>query len=164
MRSALLFIEVFRKTKEQKVAQKVEDRFFDRGIASLGRRHRALDHRAILLAHRFSRFQIGAINGKTCDRFAHRPGQRFQSVIAKPAIMFRQPIHHVAKNVNFVGQGNAHDQPLLGVNEVAEVQGVTDETLEDFANRAFGVVIDQHARDLIGKIVAVCAVDRPVFR
>ena len=47
---------------------------------------------------------------------------------------------------------------------MAEVQGMANKALEDFRDRAFGVVIDQHARDLIGKIVAGGTVDRPVFR
>ena len=89
VRGALLLIEVFRKTKEQKIAQKIKDRFLDRGIAPFCRRHRALDHRAIFLAHRFARLEISAINRETGNCFAHRARQRFQSEIAKPAILFR---------------------------------------------------------------------------
>src|SRR5207302_5624937 len=41
---ARLRIQIFWKTKEQNVAQKIENRFFDRRIATLGGRDRALDH------------------------------------------------------------------------------------------------------------------------
>ena len=44
------------------------------------------------------------------------------------------------------------------------MQGVTNESLENFADGAFRVVIDQHARDLISEIVTGGAVDRSIFR
>src|SRR5438034_684759 len=164
VRGTLLFVEVFRKTKEQKIEQEIKDRFFDCGIATFRRRHRALDHRAIFLAHWFPWFEISSIDGETGDRFAHRARQSFQGVVAKPTVLLRQPINHVAENVDFVGQRNAHDQSLLRVNEMAEMERVTDESLENFGDGAFRVVIDQHARDLIGEIVAGGAVDWPVLR
>src|SRR5437660_649799 len=65
MGGALLFVEVFRKTKEQKIEQEIKDGFFYRGIAPFRRRHRAFDHRTIFLAHWFPWFEISSINGKT---------------------------------------------------------------------------------------------------
>src|SRR5207253_10212080 len=46
---------------------------------------------------------------------------------------------------------------------MAKMQGVTNESLENFGDGAFRVVIDQHARDLISEIVTGGAVDRPIF-
>src|SRR4030095_14136073 len=46
---ALFFIKIFREAKEQEIAQKIKDRFLDRGIAPFRRRDRTFNHRAILL-------------------------------------------------------------------------------------------------------------------
>ena len=61
---ARLLVQVFRETEEQNVAQKIEDRFFERGIASLRRSDRALDHGAIGVAHRPAGREVGPVNGK----------------------------------------------------------------------------------------------------
>ena len=45
-------IHVFREMEEQNVAQKIKDRFFDSRVASFGRRHRAINHRAIFVVYR----------------------------------------------------------------------------------------------------------------
>src|SRR4029077_2293940 len=65
VRAALFFVEVFRKMKEQKIAQKIKDRFLDRRIAPFSRCHCALDDCAIFLAHWFPGFEISAIDRKT---------------------------------------------------------------------------------------------------
>ena len=82
-------IEVLRETEEQDVAQEIEDRFFDRGIAPLGRGDRALDHGAICIAHRPAGRDVSSVNRETGDRFAHREGQRIEGEIAEPAILLR---------------------------------------------------------------------------
>src|SRR6202022_2823830 len=51
VRFARLFVEVFRKSEKQNVAQKIENGFLDRGIATLGRRDRPFDDVAIGVAH-----------------------------------------------------------------------------------------------------------------
>src|SRR5437879_13893798 len=51
VRGALFFVEVFRKTKEQKIAQKIKDRFLDRGIAPFLHRQRAITQGRSSLAH-----------------------------------------------------------------------------------------------------------------
>ena len=99
---ARFFIQVFRKTKEQDVAQEIEDRFFDRRVAALGRRDRSLDDRAIVLAHRFSGRDVGSINRETGDRFANCAIQRIEGEIAEPAILLPKAIEHVAEDVDVV--------------------------------------------------------------
>src|SRR5258708_34747195 len=47
---------------------------------------------------------------------------------------------------------------------MAEMEGVTDESLEDFADSAFCVVIDQHPGHLISETVTGGAMDWPVLR
>ena len=74
VRGARLVVEVFRKTEKQNVAQKIEDRFFDRRVAPFRGRDRALDDRAILLAHRLPGRDVSAVNRETGDRFAHGAG------------------------------------------------------------------------------------------
>src|SRR5438270_11060928 len=46
---------------------------------------------------------------------------------------------------------------------MAEMQRMTNESLEDFGDGSFRVVIDQHARDLISEIVTGGTVDWPIF-
>src|ERR1700747_1425400 len=65
VRGALFFVEVFRKTKEQKIAQKIKDRFLDRGGAPFRARHRAFDNGGIFLRHWFPRLEISAVAGQT---------------------------------------------------------------------------------------------------
>ena len=98
-------IEVFRETKEQNVAQEIEDRFFDRRVATLGRRRpRARSRRDLPRSPVASAVEVSAINRETGDGLAHGAGERIEREIAEPAILFRKPIEHVAENVDVVGQ------------------------------------------------------------
>src|ERR1700730_3449998 len=58
---ARLRIQVFRKTKKQNVAEKIEDRLLHRWIAAFGRSNRALDHLSILVADRLTGREISSI-------------------------------------------------------------------------------------------------------
>src|SRR5207244_713813 len=48
--------------------------------------------------------------------------------------------------------------------EMAEMERVTNESLEDFGDGSFRVVIDQYLRDLISEIVTGRAVEWPILR
>src|SRR5437868_12371990 len=91
---ALFFVQIFRKTEEQQVTQKIKDRFFNRRIALFRRRDCALDDVAIFLARGPSWFAIAAVNRKTGDRFAARTRQSLQRIIPKPTVLLGEPIHH----------------------------------------------------------------------
>src|SRR5207248_11739039 len=71
VRSAFFGIEVWRKAKKQHVAEKVENRFFHRWIAALGRQDRTFHNLPILLGHRLPRREIRPVNGKTSDGLTH---------------------------------------------------------------------------------------------
>ena len=81
---------------------------------------------------------VRAINRETRDRFAHRAGQRIEGEIAKPAVLLREPVEHVAQNVDVVREREPHDQPLLRVNQMPEVHRMTDKTLEGFRDGLLG--------------------------
>ena len=87
MRGARVLIEILRKTEEQYVSHKIEDRFFDHRIPALGGGHRAFDNLPILVAHRLARGEIRSINGKAGDRLAHGASEGFKREIAIPAIL-----------------------------------------------------------------------------
>ena len=90
-------VEIFRETKEQNVAQEIEDRFLERRISALRRDHGALDDGAIFFAHRLSGSDVGAVNREAGNRLAHRAGERLEGEIAKPAVFLRKPVEHVAR-------------------------------------------------------------------
>ena len=52
VRGARFLVEVFRKTQQQNIAQKIEDRFFQGRVPPLRRRDRALDDGTVFVAHR----------------------------------------------------------------------------------------------------------------
>ena len=164
MCGARLLIEIFRKTEEQYIAHKIEDRFFDHRIPALGGRNSALDYLSILLPHWPAWGEISSINGKAGNRLAHGAGERFEREIAIPAILLRQPVDHVAENIDIVGQRQSHHEQLLRINEMAELQRVPEETMKGLSHRSFGGGIDQQLSHLAREIVASCAVHRPIFR
>ncbi len=157
-------VEVFRETEEQDVAQEIEDRFFERRVAPLGRSDRALDHGAIGFAHRAARREVGSINRKTGDCLAHRKGQGIEGIIAVPAIFLRDPVEHRAEDIDVVGEREPHDEALLGIDEMSEMQGVPNEFVERVRDRALGRGVDQHADGVVHEIIASRAVNWPVFR
>src|SRR6266542_4000048 len=90
-------IEVWRKTKEQHVAEKIEDRFFHCGVATLGRGDRAVDDLPIFLSYGLPRCQVCSINRKTSDGLAHRARERLERKIAIPAVLLGKPVEHVTQ-------------------------------------------------------------------
>src|SRR5262249_11230016 len=65
-------IEVWRKVKEQHIAEKIEDRFFHCGITTFRRGNGALDNLPVFFNHGLSRCEIRSVNRKTRDGLAHR--------------------------------------------------------------------------------------------
>ncbi len=102
--SARFGIKIFRKPKDQDVAEKIEDRFFNCRVPAFGRSDGALDHLSIFFAHRPPRSEISPVHRKTGDRLAHGTGQRFERKIAIPSILLGKPIDHVAQNIDIVGE------------------------------------------------------------
>ena len=135
VRGSCFGIEVLRKPENQNVTQKIEDGFFNRGVAAFGCGDGAFDHLSIFLVHRPARREIGSINRKTGDRFPHGAGQRFEGEIAIPAVLLGQPIDHVAENIDIVGQRQFHHLQLLRVDEMTEMQRVTDGMMECLCDR-----------------------------
>src|SRR5438128_11391317 len=97
-------IEVFLESKDQNVAQKIENGFFNRGIPTLGCSDCALDDLSIFFAHRLTWRDISSINGKTGDRFSQGTRERFEGKIAIPAVLLGKPINHVAQNIDIIGE------------------------------------------------------------
>ena len=135
VRGAAFVIDVFRELKEEDVAQEIEDRFFDRRVAPFCGRDRAFDYRAIGVAHRLARRDVGPVNRKTGNRFTHRAAERLEREIAEPPVLLREPVEHAAENVDVIREREAHHEPLLRVNEMAEVHRVADEAAERFRDR-----------------------------
>ena len=163
VRLARWLIEILRKSEEQNVAQKIEDGFFDRRITSLSRGDCALDHLSILLAHRLARREISSINRKTRDRLLDGAAERFQREIAKPTILLGKPIDHVCENIDIARHRQSHYLQLFCVEEMTEMERVTDEAMERFRDRSFGRRIDQQLSGLIREIVTGSTVNRPTL-
>ena len=163
VRLARWLIEILWKSEEQNVAQKIEDGFFDRRIASLSRGDCALDHLSILLAHRLARREISSINRKTRDRLLDGAAERFQREIAKPTILLGKPIDHVGENIDIARHSQSHYLQLFCVEEMTEMERVTDEAMERFRDRSFGRRIDQQLSGLIREIVTGSTVNRPTL-
>ncbi len=128
-------IEILRKTKQQDVAKKIEDRLFDRRIAPFGRGNRALDYLSIFVAHRLAGRKIRSIHGKAGDRFPDRARQRFEGEIAIPPVLLRQAVKHAAEHLDFVRQGNSHNEAFLRVNEMTKMHRMTDEAMKRLGDR-----------------------------
>ena len=163
VRGAPSIIEIWRKTEKQHVTQKIENRFFHRWVAALGRGDCALDDLSIFFAHGLAGREISSINGKAGDGFAHRARERLEREIAIPAVLLGQTIEHVAQNIDIVGQGEFHHLQFLCIQQMPKRHRVADETMEGFCNLRFGRGIDQQLRHLIRKIVASRSMHEPVL-
>ena len=159
---ARFVVQVFGEPEQQNIAQKIEDRFFQRRVPSFRRRHRALNNRAIFFADGLARRDVSPINRKTGDRFANGARQGFQREIPEPPVLFRKPVEHVAENVHVVRQRQPHHEPLFCVNQMAERHRMADEPLERFRNRLFGGRVDQNVRDQLREFVPGRSVHRPI--
>src|SRR6202008_4471672 len=87
-------IEVRRKTKEQHLSEKIEGRFFHRGVSTLSCGNRVLDNLSVFVSHGLPWRQVRSINRKTRDGFAHRPRECLECEIAIPSVLLRKPIEH----------------------------------------------------------------------
>ena len=72
---ARLVIEIFGKTKHENIAEKMEDRFFERRVSSFRRGDGAFDDGAVLIADRVAGVDISSINRKTGNGFADRTSE-----------------------------------------------------------------------------------------
>src|SRR4029453_5835455 len=115
--SAGLGIEIFWEAEEQYVAKKIENRFFNCRVAALGRGDCTLDHLSIFFAHRPAGREISSINGKAGDGLAYGSRKRFQREVAIPAVLLREPVEHVAENIDIVRQRQLHYLQLFGINQ-----------------------------------------------
>src|SRR5947199_5989889 len=97
-------IEDFRKSEEQNGAQKIKNRFLNRGVPALGCGNGVFDYWSIFLAYRPPRRHISSINRKTGDRLSHRPRKRFEGEIAIPAVLLGKPSDHVAQHISLLVQ------------------------------------------------------------
>ena len=162
MRGGRFLVEVLGKTQQQNIAQKIEDRFFQGRVPPLRRRDRALDDGTVFVADRLARRDVGPIDRETGDRFANRASKRLEGEVAKPAILLRQPVEHVAENVHIVCQRQPHDEEFLRINKMAERHRMPDETLERFRDRLLRGTVDEHIRHQLAEFIAGRAVDGPV--
>ena len=155
-------VQIFRKAEKQNIAQEIEDGFFQGRVPPLCGRDRALDNVAIFVADRLSRRHISPVNGETGDGFPDRARECVQREIAKPTILFREPVQHITENVHVIRERQARDQPLLRIHEMAERHRVPDETLERFRDCLFRGSVDKNVRDELRKFVAGRPVHRPI--
>src|SRR5664279_5229792 len=104
MRLPRFRVEILRKTKEQNIAQEIEDRFLERGISAFRDDDGAFDDRTVFLTHRLPGSDIGAVDREAGNRLTHRAGQRLEREIAEPPVLLRKPVEHVPENVDVVGE------------------------------------------------------------
>ena len=93
---------------------------------------------SIFLAHRPAGREIGSINGKTSDGFAHGSRKGFEREVAIPAVLLGKPIEHAAQNIDIVRQRQLGYLQFLGIDQMPKRQGVTDETMERLCDSRFG--------------------------
>ena len=113
-------VEVWRKTKEQQVTKKIEDRFFHGRIAPLRRGDGAFDNLPVFLSHGLAGRQIRSVNWKTSNGLAHRARKRLEREIAIPSVLFGKPVERVAQHINVVGQRQFHDLQFFCIQQVAK--------------------------------------------
>ena len=163
VRGAFDSIKIRRKTKEQHVAQIIKDRLVHSRVAALGRADRALDDLTIFVADRLTRRKISSVNREAGDGLAHRARERLEREIAIPSVLLGQAVEHVPQHNDIVRQREFHYLQLFRIQQMAEGDRVTNETMERFCDRRFGRRIDQQLCHLICKIVASGSVHRPIL-
>ena len=162
VRRASTGIEICRETKEQHVAQKIENRFVHRRVSAFGSADGAFDDFTIFFAYGLTRSEIGSVNRETGDRLAHSTRERLEREITVPTAPLRKPIEHVAEHIDVVRQRELHHLELFRIQQMTKRHRVTDETMKRFCDRFLGRGIDEQLRYLIGKIVASGAVQAPI--
>ena len=163
MRRATGGIDILRRTQQQHVTQKIENRLLHCRVAAFGCGDGAFDNLSVLFVYRLARLDIGSVNGEARNRLAHGARERFEREIAIPAISFGQSIEHVAQNIHVIGQGKLHHQKFFCIEQMPERNGMADETMKRFCDRSFRRRIDQQLHDVIGEIVAGGSMHWPVF-
>ena len=120
VRGAFGSVKVRRETKEQYLAQIIEDRLVHSRVAALGRGDCALDNLSIFIVHRLIGLEISAINRKAGDGLAQRARQRLEREIAIPSVLLGKPVEHVPQNIDIVRQGQFHHLQLFCVQQMAK--------------------------------------------
>ena len=120
VRGAFGSVKVRRETKEQHLAQIIEDRLVHSRVAALGRGDCALDNLSIFIVHRLIGLEIRAINGKAGDGLTHRARQRLEREIAIPSVLLGKPVEHVPQNIDIVRQRQFHHLQLFCVQQMAK--------------------------------------------
>src|SRR5436309_300947 len=106
VRGAFGSAKVRRETKEQHLAQIIEDRLVHSRVAALGRGDCALDNLSIFIVHRLIGLEISAINRKAGDGLAQRARQRLEREIAIPSVLLGKPVEHVPQNIDIFARAS----------------------------------------------------------
>ncbi|KAG0505995.1 MAG: hypothetical protein Udaeo_06380 [Candidatus Udaeobacter sp.] len=96
MRIAAGGIEALGGTKQQHIAQKIEDRFVHCRVAAFGCGDGTLDDLLILFRYRLTGLDVGSVNRKARNCFPYGTRQRFERKIAIPSVSLGQTIEQVS--------------------------------------------------------------------